>query len=250
MKMDHRRFAGKTVIITGATSGIGAETAKEFAEEGAEVLLLGRSRERGALVEEQIREKGGKAVFLPCDVRSEESVVRIKQEIEKSYSGIDVLFNNAGVFMTSALQDITSEDWKKSFETNVDGVLYMTKHFMEMLQKNRGTIINNASVSGLQTWNSGTKNYIYGASKAAVIKLSKLCALNYAEHVRVNCICPGIIDTEIFTNRDFSRFDGVIPMGYIGKPEAVAGVVLFLASEEASYITGAVIPIDGGMSLK
>lgn len=248
--MNNKRFVGKTVLITGATSGIGAETAKEFAEEGAEVLLLGRNRERGALIEKQIRERGGKAAFLPCDVRSEESVIQAKQEIEKNYFEIDVLFNNAGIFLTSALPDITPENWKKSFETNVDGVLYMTKHFIEMLMKNKGTIINNASVSGLQSWTSGTKNYIYGASKAAVIKLSKLCALNYAEHVRVNCICPGIIDTEIFTNRDFSRFDGAIPMGHIGMPENVAKVVLFLASEEASYITGAVIPIDGGMSLK
>lgn len=248
--MNNKRFTGKTVIVTGATSGIGAETAREFAEEGAEVLLLGRSSERGALVETQIRERGGKAVFLSCDVRSEESIVQVKQEIEKNHSGIDVLFNNAGVFITSALPDITSEDWKKSFETNVDGVLHMTKHFMEMLMKNRGTIINNASVSGLQSWTSGTKNYMYGASKAAMIKFSELCALNYAEHVRVNCICPGIIDTECYTNRDFSRFDGAIPMGYIGMPENVAKVVLFLASEEAAYVTGAVIPIDGGMSLK
>lgn len=248
--MNNNRFTGKTVLVTGATSGIGAETAKEFAQEGAEVLLLGRSRERGALVEEQIREQGGRASFFCCDVRLEESVIQIKEEIAKKYTGIDVLFNNAGVFLTSALPDITSEDWKRSFETNVDGVLYMTKHFIEMLVKNRGTVINNASVSGLQSWTSGTKNYMYGASKAAVIKLSRLCALNYAEHVRVNCICPGIIDTEFYTNRDFSRFDGAIPMGYIGMPADVAKIVLFLASEEAAYVTGAVIPIDGGMSLQ
>lgn len=248
--MGNLRFADKIVIVTGATSGIGAETAREFAEEGAEVLLLGRSEERGAIIEKQIREKGGKAVFLSCDVRTEESVKQVRQEIEKRYSGIDVLFNNAGVFLTSALQDITADDWKKSFETNVDGVLYMTRYFMDMLVKSRGTIINNASVSGLQSCTSGTKNYMYGASKAAMIKFSKLCALNYAEHVRVNCICPGIIDTEIYSNRDFSRFDGAIPMGYIGMPKDVAKVVLFLASEEASYITGAVIPIDGGMSLQ
>lgn len=243
------KFRDKAVIVTGATSGIGAETAKEFAEEGAEVILLGRSRERGAQVEEQIRQKDGKAVFYFCDVRSEESVMRAKQEIEKQYSKIDVLFNNAGVFLTDALPDISIENWKKSFETNVDGVMYMTKHFMEMLVRAHGTIINNASVSGLQSWTSGTKNYIYGASKAAVIKFSKLCALNYAKEVRVNVICPGIIDTEMYSNRDFSRFDGAIPMGYIAKPEQVAKLVLFLASEQASYITGAVIPIDGGMSL-
>lgn len=248
--MEGKRFTGKTVVVTGATSGIGAETAREFAEEGAEVFLLGRSGERGAAVEGQIREKGGKAKFLFCDVTSEESVLEARREIEKSCPGIDVLFNNAGVFLTDALPDITAQDWKKSFETNMDGVLYMTRHFLEMLMKNRGVIINNASVSGLQSWISGAKNYMYGASKAAMIKFSQLCALNYAEHVRVNCICPGIIDTEIFTNRDFSRFDGAIPMGYVGKPQNVARVVLFLASEEAAYMTGAVIPIDGGMSLR
>ncbi len=247
--MDSRRFVGKIVIVTGATSGIGAETAKEFAEEGAEVVLLGRNGERGALVEEQIRKKGGKAVFYFCDVRSEESVMKVKEEIEKQYAKIDVLFNNAGVWLTEALPDISIENWKKSFETNVDSVLYMTKHFIEMLVRAHGTIINNASVSGLQSWTSGTKNYMYGASKAAAVKFSKLCALNYAKEVRVNVICPGIVDTEIFVNRDFSRFDGAIPMGYIAKPEQIAKLVLFLASESASYITGAVIPIDGGMSL-
>ena len=112
-----------------------------------------------------------------------------------------------------------------------------------------GSIINNASMGGLDSFVSGTKQYVYASTKAAVIKFSKLLAKNYADSIRVNCICPGIIETEIFINRDFSRFDGTIPMGRIGQPDDVAKVVLFLASDDASYLTGVILPIDGGASL-
>lgn len=245
-----RKLEGKNAIITGATSGMGAETARLFANEGANVIIVGRNIERGKRMEEEIQDGGGLANFFLCDVRAENQIIELKQKILSRYDKIDILFNNAGVFLTSSLDEIKNEDWDNSFDTNINSVMYMTRHFINLLEKTHGCIINNASISGLQSWTSGTKNYMYGASKAAMIKFSKLCALNYAKTVRVNCICPGIVDTEIFVNRDFSRFDGVIPMGYIAKPIDVAKVVLFLASEDASYITGAVIPVDGGMSLK
>lgn len=243
------KLEGKTAIITGASSGIGAETARLFASEGANVILIARNRERSEKIVESIREKNGSAQFFYCDIRDEQDVHELGSKIRQCYEGIDILFNNAGVFLTSSLEDIKYDDWNLSFQTNVDGTLFMIKEFMPLLINNKGNIVNNASISGLQSWTSGTKNYIYGASKAAVIKLSNLCALNYAGKVRVNCVCPGIVDTEIFTNRDFSRFDGVIPIGYIAKPIDVAKVVLFLSSDDAAYVTGAVIPVDGGMSL-
>lgn len=243
------KLEGKTAIITGASSGIGAETARLFASEGANVILIARNRERSEKIVESIREKNGSAQFFCCDIRDEQDVHELGSKIRQCYEGIDILFNNAGVFLTSSLEDIKYDDWNLSFQTNVDGTLFMIKEFMPLLINNKGNIVNNASISGLQSWTSGTKNYIYGASKAAVIKLSNLCALNYAGKVRVNCVCPGIVDTEIFTNRDFSRFDGVIPIGYIAKPIDVAKVVLFLSSDDAAYVTGAVIPVDGGMSL-
>lgn len=245
------RFKGKIVIVTGATSGIGTSTSIMFADEGASVILIGRNSERGEEIADTINKVGnGTAEFFQCDVSEENEVIKLRTAIGMKYDHIDVLFNNAGIFVTSDLNHLKIEDWERTFHTNVNGVMFMTKHFLDLLINCHGNIINNASVSGLDSFTSGPKNYMYGASKAAQVKFSKLCALNYAANIRVNIICPGIIDTDIYLNRDFSRFDGVIPMGYIAKPEAVAKVVLFLASEDADYITGAVLPIDGGMSLK
>ena len=122
----------------------------------------------------------------------------------------------------------------------------MTKYFMPMLEKTGGTALNNASIAGIYT--VGQRAYLYATSKAALIKFTQLCALNYAGRVRVNCVCPGLIDTEIYTNRDFSRFS--IPMGRVGTPEEVAKAALFLMSEDASYITGAVLTVDGGALLR
>lgn len=244
------KLDGKIAVITGATSGIGRVTAKLFAEEGAVVLLLGRNQERGKEIEEQINSKKVLSEFVSCDVTSQEEVIRVRNYIEKNYKRVDILFNNAGVFITSRLENITETDWNRSFETNINSAMYMTKAFIDLIAENRGSIINNASISGLQSFTSGTSNYMYGTSKAALVKFTKICALNYAKDIRVNCICPGIIDTEIYTNRDFSRFKGMIPMERIADPVEVAKVVVFLASDDASYITGAVLPVDGGASLK
>lgn len=245
-----RRFRDKVVLITGATSGIGLRTAEMFIDEGAYCILCGRNAEKGKKIEKQLNASGNCALFIQCDVREESDVIAMKELVEKRIGKVDVLFNNAGIFITETLDAITDADWKNSFATNVDGMMFTTKNFICMLEKQNGAIINNASISGLQSFTSGRANYLYGASKAAAIKFSKLCALNYANTVRVNCICPGIIDTEIYTNRDFSRFNDTIPMGRIATPDEVANVVLFLASEEASYITGVVLPVDGGASLK
>ena len=238
------------ILITGATSGIGRAVAKSFANEGATVLLVGRDMCRASQVEKEINEQtSGKAESFICDVSNLENVIKLHKQISDKYNHIDVLFNNAGIFRTSDLESLNFEDWKASFDTNVNSALFMTKYFANMISKG-GSIINNASVSGMDSFTSGSKTYMYGTSKAALIKLSKLCALNYSQKFRVNVICPGIIDTEIYINRDYSRFLPGIPMGYVANVDEIAGVVLFLASEYASYITGVVLPIDGGMSLK
>ncbi len=243
------RMRGKTVIITGATSGMGKATAVMFAREGAEVLLVGRNEKRGAEVVREISEFGGKVRLYVCDISFEENVLNLVHRISESYDKIDVLFNNAGIWDTSALEEIDEERIRKSFAINYDAIVLMSKYFMPMLVRAKGNIINNASMGGLDSFVSGTKQYVYASTKAAVIKFSKLLAKNYADGIRVNCICPGIIETEIFINRDFSRFDGTIPMGRIGQPDDVAKVVLFLASDDASYLTGVILPIDGGASL-
>ncbi len=245
------RFRDKVVLITGATSGIGAATAKMFAREGAKVIAVGRNRERGAKLEDTVLEGTGSIRFVECDVTRADQIEALFLMINDEYKALDCLFSNAGVFITSRLENLIKEEWDLSFATNVTSAMEITKQFKPLLVKSKGNIVFNASISGLQSFTSGTANYMYGSSKAALVKFSNICALNFAsEGVRVNCICPGIIDTEIYTNRDFSRFDGMIPMGRVASPEEVARVVLFLASEDASYITGAVLPIDGGASLK
>ena len=230
-----KRMVGKTVMVTGATSGMGRASAIMFAQEGAEVILIGRDEQRGNEVVAKIEEMGEKAKLYLCDISIEKNVEELYQVISESYEKIDVLFNNAGIWTTFLLQEVDTER--------------IHKYFLPMLVKAKGFIINNASMGGLDSFVSGGRQYVYASTKAAVIKFSKLMAKNYANSIRVNCICPGIIETEIFENRDFSRFDGTIPMGRIGQPDDVAKVVLFLASQDAAYLTGVVLPIDGGASL-
>lgn len=248
-KLELKRFQGKNVIVTGATSGIGKATALLLAKEGANVLAVGRNEKRGRDVCKEISNLGGKALFFQCDLSKEEKVKELYEKIEEQFESIDLLFNNAGIWITEPLENISEEMVMTVFSSDFNSVLFMTKYFIPMLKKKHGVIINNASMGGLEGYTSGSKQYLYHASKAAAIKFSKLTAKNYATEIRVNCICPGLIDTEIYENRDFSRFYDVIPMKRMGEAEEVAKLVAFLASEDASYITGAVIPIDGGASL-
>lgn len=245
-----KRFEGKVALITGGTSGIGCAVAERLAKEGAEVIISARNIERGRASINHIMEKNisGNIEFFPCDVCQQEHIDKLYDHVCTKYGRVDVLFNNAGVLITCLLEEINQEQIDLVYKTNVEAAINMTRKFMPMLQDVKGNIINNASVAGMHSHTEGRKAYLYASSKAALIQFSKLCALNYAGTVRVNCICPGIIDTPIYTNRDYSRFTG-IPMGRVGKAEEVANVVAFLASGEASYLTGLVMPIDGGSAL-
>lgn len=242
------KLEGKIALITGGNSGIGRACCELFAQEGANVLILGRNIDKSNELKKYLISKNGKADVLKCDITSVEDIESVATYVKNKYGKLDILINNAGVFITNKLLDITDDDWKKTFDTNITGCFHLTKIFMNMLENSNGVVVNNSSVAGMGSYIKGN-NYMYGAAKAAVIQFSKYCALNYAGKVRVNCVCPGIIDTPIFENRDFSRFDSVIPMKRMGKPEDVAKAVLFLASDESSYITGAVLPVDGGVSL-
>ena len=243
-------FTGRNVVITGATSGIGAATARLFAAEGASVALVGRSAERGAALASEIAGSGGKAVFIPCDVSCEEDVERMAEQVKTALGGVDVLFNNAGVMLPSMeIERMPVEDWKKTFDINVTGMFFVTRCLKPMLLEAKGCIINNGSIAGMQHYAAG-RSYAYSASKAAVIQFTHQMAKNYGEEgVRVNCICPGIIDTPILGDRDRKIYAQRIPLGYVGRPEDVAKVVAFLASDAASYLTGVVLPIDGGASI-
>lgn len=245
-----KRLQDKVALVTGGTSGIGAGVAKAFALEGASVILVGRNCSKGNHIAEDIMTLVGTrhVAFIECDVTSPQQIRKLQDAIQERYGRIDILFNNAGILLTRALDEISEDDWEKVFYTNVKAAMDMTRAFMPMLCQAHGTVINNASVAGMHSHTEGRRAYLYASSKAALIQFSKLCALNYAKEVRVNCVCPGIIDTPIYTNRDYSRFAN-IPMGRVGTVEELANVVTFLASDEAAYMTGVVLPVDGGSAL-
>lgn len=243
------KLDGKIALITGATSGIGEATAKLFAAEGAEVIIVGRNEENGRRVEHEVIRNGGKGHFFCCDIAKESDIDRLYAFVMDYFARLDILFNNAGILLTNRLENIVVDEWNKVFALNTTAVMVMCKRFMELLINNEGCILNNASIDGLQSNVRGRATYMYASSKAATIQFTQILALNYSSRVRVNCICPGTTETNLFTNRDFSRFDGTIPIGRMAKPIEIAKVALFLVSEDASYITGAVIPVDGGASL-
>lgn len=244
------RFTNQVAVVTGATSGIGAACARKFAEEGASVILVGRSLERGQALEQEIKSSGRQAVFYPCDISDADSVKKLSDKIGHDFGRVNVLFNNAGVMLPSMeIERMPIQEWQDTFAININGLFYVTRFLKPYLLESRGCIINNASIAGLQHYAAG-RSYAYSASKAAVIQFSHQMAKNYGEEgIRVNCICPGIIDTPILGDRDRKLYAQRIPLGYVGQPEDVAKVVAFLASDDASYLTGVVLPVDGGASI-
>ncbi len=245
-----KSFENKVALITGATSGIGEATARLFANLGANVVLCGRNTQKGRVIESDILKNGNEACFIQCDISKEEQAKNLIVKTVEKYGKIDILFNNAGVMLPSMeIERMSSEDWLKTFDININGMFFVTKYAKPYLLKEKGTIINNASIAGLQYYAAG-RSYAYSASKAAVVQFSHQMAKNYAqEGIRVNCIAPGIVDTLILGDRDRSEYAKRVPLGRLAEPEDVAKVVAFLASDDASYLTGVVLPIDGGVSL-
>lgn len=244
-----KTLEGKIAIITGGTSGIGAACAERLAQDGAAVLIAGRDAARGEDIARQICHSGGQADFHLLDISDDKSIAAFAQNVRRQYEHADILFNNAGIYPKfPPLDDIERQGAEQVFDVNIIGMMMVTKFFLPLLRKNCGVIINNASVAGLQSFASG-QGYAYAASKSAVIQFSRMLAKIYADKIRVNCICPGVIDTPLYFNLDREKFSQRIPAGRIGSPKDVANLVAFLASDSANYIYGAVIPIDGGLTL-
>lgn len=240
----------KVAIVTGATSGIGAACAEMFAKHGAKVVLVGRNVEKGNILQKEFTLKGYTCKFIMCDTSNEQDVINMVNETMAAFGTIDILMNNAGIMLQSMeIERMPVEDWRNTFNINVTGYFLVTRYVKPYLLKSKGVILNNASIAGLQYYAAG-RSYAYSASKAAVIQFSHQMAKNYGqEGIRVNCICPGIIDTAILGDRDRKVYSERIPLGYVGMPEDVAKVALFLVSDQSSYLTGVVLPVDGGVSI-
>jgi 3-oxoacyl-[acyl-carrier protein] reductase len=234
-------------LVTGATSGIGAEIARVFAAHHASVAVVGRNAERGEGVVKEIEEKGGTAIFIKADMSTEKDVADMFSAVEKKFGKLNIVVNNAGIFVQAALEDLTAAQVDETFSTNVRASILIAKLAMPYLKKTEGTIINMSSMVGVRPMGN---SYIYAASKAAIINLTQLTAKNYAPaHIRINAICPGTIQTPIFGGKDVSGVAKTIPLGRVGQPGDIASVALFLASPAAAYVTGQIIVVDGGQSL-
>jgi NAD(P)-dependent dehydrogenase (short-subunit alcohol dehydrogenase family) len=249
------RLDDKVAVITGGTGAMGLATARRFVAAGAKVVLADISPAGGQAVD-QLRQDGGDAVFVQADVTSPHDVQQLMAEARSWAGRIDVLFNNAGIGPPTEkiVTEMPEEVWDQVLAVNLTGVFLCCKYGIPYLvERGGGSVINTASIAGLRA-NTTLPSTAYTVSKAGVIALTKQCAVDYAKyHVRVNAVCPGPIDTPIIAPfmsdpEVKERFSSKVPLGRIGEPTDVASLVLFLASEESSWITGSAVVIDGGIT--
>lgn len=246
------RFTGRVALVTGATSGMGAVTAQALAAAGARVVFCGRRAAEGAAVERRIRDAGGEAWFVRTDVTDEVQVRRLIETIERDHGRLDFAFNNVGTSDgTGLVHELSTADFDLVIDTNLRGNFLQLKYEIPlMLRTGGGAIVGNSSIAGLRYL--PTKAHYTGA-KHGLNGLYCAAALAYAPlGIRINVICPGLIKTEKamrVLGGDEHKLDSRIPMGRIGQSLDVASAVLWLFSDEARYITGAVLPIDGGQSV-
>ncbi len=249
------RLKDKIAIVTGAGSGIGRAIALAMVREGARVVLVGRRNDRVEAVAREVpREEQGSAMALAADVSKRDEIERVLQETVKAFGGINVLVNNAGILHAGTAEQITEAQWDETFNINVRGLWLLSRAMLPHLRKaGGGSIINVASVLGI----NGVRNRAaYAASKGAVVLLTKCMAIDHGhENIRVNAICPSFVETDLTAavlskaaDPDAMRREriGVHPIGRLGQPEDMAGLAVYLASDESSWVTGAAFPVDGG----
>lgn len=246
-------FSGKSVFITGAATGIGRETALEFARSGASVMVADFNEEQGRETVRLIESAGGKGAFVRCDVGDEQSVAQAVQETVRLFGGLHAAFNNAGISGTQgATADVNGADWARVIQINLTGVFYCMKYQIpEMLKSGGGSIVNCSSILGTVGFAGASA---YTAAKHGVVGLTQTAALEYAtQGIRVNSIGPGFILTPMLENAGITQdqnmrayIESLHPIGRMGKVGEISGLVVFLSSEKASFITGQHIHADGG----
>ena len=255
------RLANKVALITGAGAGIGRATALLFAQEAAKVVVQDLNAAAAQETVQLIKKAGGEAVGIGGDVTSSTDAQAMVNMAVHTYGRLDALFNNAGIWRGGTILDISDDDWDRTMAVNVKGIYLLSRYAVPpMMRQGSGSIINAASVAALR---GSPMSAAYNASKGAVLLLTKCMALDFGRHgIRVNCTCPGVIDTqmadELLTYRSLGdddrkqalleTYQGRHAVGRFGQAEEVAKVVLFLASDESSFVSGAAWPVDGGLS--
>jgi len=250
------RLADRVALITGATSGIGRATALLFAREGARLALTGRNDARGGEVVAEIRAGGGHATYIHSDVCREADCRAAVERAISEYGRLDVLFNNAGVFFANTAVECSEQEWDAQVDTSLKGAFLMSKFALpHMIRQGRGSIIHNSSGWGIV---GGDRAVAYCAAKGGLVLMAKAMAIDHGRQgIRVNCVCPGDVDTPMLP--EDARLRGMEwqkylegcanrPLGRIGTADEIAKAVLFLASDESSFVTGAAIVVDGGGS--
>ena len=253
-----KRFANKKVFISGGATGIGEAAVLLFAQQGAIVTIFDRDIENGEKCLQKVLDGGGRGIFISGNLIYPEEIEKAIDQSLKTYGGIDILINNAGVESPYSVHEMPIEEWDRVMAVNLRGMYLMAKAVIPIMKKSGGgAIINTASISGLLGWPISAA---YCASKGGVIQLTKQMAVDYAQdNIRVNCIAPGttltplierIFQQESEPEKAKQQISQMHPLGRFAQPEEIAQAILFLASEDASFITGAVLPVDGGYTAK
>ena len=248
------RLEGKVALITGGTTGIGSATAELFAREGAAVAITGRNTERGEQVVETIVANGGEALFIRSDARFADQCRQAVDETLARFGKIDVLFNNAGVFHPRTTPECTEEEWDETIDSSLKGAFLMSKYVLpSMIEQGSGSIIHTSSGWGIL---GGDKAAAYCAAKGGLVVMAKAMAIDHgSDGIRVNCVCPGDVMTSMLhddaakrgmTWDDYAAGAKDRPLGRIGTADEIADAVLFLASDESSFVTGEALVVDGG----
>lgn len=239
------KLQGKVAVVTGGASGIGAATAELFVAEGAKVVLVDLNEEKGKALEEKLKAQGADALFVKTNITSEEEVQAMYAKTIEAFGRVDIVFNNAGIGRVFPTHELPYEEWRTTLNVDLDGVFLVAREAIrEMLKTGGGSIVNTASMYG---WVGSPGSAAYNAAKGGVVNFTRSIGLEYAEqNIRVNALCPGFIDTPIIPEESKQALSAMTPMKRLGRVEEMAKAVLFLASDDASFMTGQSLIVDGG----
>ena len=247
-----QRYAGKNVLISGGGSGIGHAICLRLAAEGANIILIDKDLQGGQAVEQELKQQNTKALFIRADITSEDDVEKVHKEATLFFGSIDVLVNNAGAAFAENYAMTTLENWNQDIALNLTGHYMLTRLFLpDMEAQGKGAITNISSVNGAQSFG----NPAYSAAKAGLISFTQTLAIEYGpKGIRANVVLPGTIETPVWQTRKDSRPEvfelvkGWYPVGRVGRPEDIAAAVAFLNADEASFVNGASLNVDGGLT--